>query len=58
MEDSGFYIGYGRDTRLGFVHAQTLEVDEERVCVNTFQSDSHLFNWIRDVEAPGFDLAL
>ncbi|WP_456372634.1 DUF1513 domain-containing protein [Thiolapillus sp.] len=57
-EDSGFYISYGSDTLLGFVHAQTLEEDADRVRTSTFQSGSHVFNWIRDVESLGFDLQL
>ncbi|WP_456448200.1 DUF1513 domain-containing protein [Thiolapillus sp.] len=55
-EDTGFFISYGSDTRLGFVDARTLEADESRVRVNTYQSGSHVFNWIRDTQNLGFEL--
>jgi hypothetical protein len=57
-EDTGFYISYGSDTRLGLVDARSLELDEDNLRVNTFQSGSHIFNWIRDVESLGFDIKL
>jgi len=51
-----FYISYGENTALARVECRTLETDVESLKENTYLSGSHLFNWLREIDALGFEM--
>ena len=55
-EGSAFFISYGSDTCLGKVDATALQLDEINVRKGTYQSGSHIFNWLRELDQLGFEL--
>jgi hypothetical protein len=57
-DGSAFFISYGSDTCLGKVDANTLQLDENDIRKGTYQSGSHIFNWLREVDMLGYDVQL